>query len=108
MDWDGDNDLDVVVGGRDGKLQYLENDGDGTVTEKTGSPANPFDAVDVGADSVPAFGDVDGDGDADLLVGSRGGGLSYFESDGAGAVAAKTGVANPFDGVHVTEVSFVF
>ena len=57
-------DLDIVMGGEDGRLNYIENTGTPT------APAfvlmegddNPFDGIDVGSYSAPALGDLDGDG----------------------------------------------
>ena len=62
-------DLDLVVGERGegvfgGFLNYFENTGTSTAPVfvlRTGS-TNPFDGIDVGSYSKPAFGDLDGDG----------------------------------------------
>ena len=57
-------DLDLVVGDDDGLLNYIENNGTSTApafVQRAGS-ANPFDGIDVGEESSPALGDVDGDG----------------------------------------------
>ena len=57
-------DLDLVVGNSAGELNYFENTGTSTApafVQRTGS-ANPFDGIDVGSYSKPAFGDLDGDG----------------------------------------------
>ena len=57
-------DLDLVVGNSWGELNYIENTGTSTAPVfvlRTGS-ANPFDGVDVGDNSAPALGDLDGDG----------------------------------------------
>ena len=57
-------DLDLVVGEWDGELNYIENIGTSTApvfVQRTGS-ANPFDSIDVGDESTPALGDLDGDG----------------------------------------------
>ena len=57
-------DLDLVVGDQFGLLHYIENTGTSTApvfVQRTGS-ANPFDGIDVGWDSKPALGDLDGDG----------------------------------------------
>ena len=57
-------DLDLVVGNWDGELIYTENTGTSTApafVQRTGT-ANPFDGIDVGWYSAPAFGDLDNDG----------------------------------------------
>ena len=53
-----------MLGAGDGSLTYMENTGTSTApvfVQRTGS-ANPFDGIDVGSDSIPALGDLDGDG----------------------------------------------
>jgi|GEM_PF-2348758 len=53
------------------------------VTPQFASPvSNPFGFQDVEYDSVPSFGDLDGDGDFDAIVGNEGGQLNYFQNTG--------------------------
>jgi CSLREA domain-containing protein len=66
-DVDSDGDLDLVVGAADGTLRYFKHTASGYV-EQTGA-SNPFNAIDVGNNSAPAFADVDGDGDLDAFIG---------------------------------------
>jgi hypothetical protein len=57
-------DMDLVVGDSDGLLNFIENTGTSTApafVQRTGS-TNPFDGIDVGWRSAPAFSDIDGDG----------------------------------------------
>jgi hypothetical protein len=100
VDLDGDGDLDVVIGGPDGRLQAFENDGHGIFSELEGI-ANPFNGVDVGLYSAPAFIDLDGDGDMDAVIGEGYGTLHAFRNEGDGSFTELTGAANPFDGVDV-------
>ena len=77
-------DLDLVGGEESGKLIYLENTGSSRTpefVERIGT-ANPFDGIDVGVYSAPALGDLDGDGDLDLVVGEESGKLIYIENTG--------------------------
>jgi hypothetical protein len=105
-DLDGDGDLDLVAGGLDGGLHFFRNTGN-VVTPGfvavTGA-GNPLNGQDVGAGSAPALGDLDRDGDLDLVVGESSGGFRYFENTGTEEVPAfveRTGAANPLDGQDV-------
>jgi len=69
-DLDGDGDLDLVIGESAGTLNYYRNDGTRTAPRFT-LVSDEWEGVDVGRRSAPAFGDLDGDGDLDLLVGSE-------------------------------------
>lgn len=77
LDLDGDADLDLLLGERGGNVNFYRN---------TGTPqafnfvleAEAFAGAEVGSESVPAMGDVTGDGRADLFVGEQCGGLNYY------------------------------
>jgi hypothetical protein len=103
-DLDGDGDLDALVGEMYGTFRFFENSGSAAApafVERTGA-ANPLDGQDVGQASAPALGDLDRDGDLDLVAGDESGSFSYFENTGSAAspeFAARTGAANPLDGL---------
>ena len=99
-DIDGDDDLDLVVGDKYGTLRYYQND-DGVYTERTGAADNPFNDINVGYSSTPAFADIDGDGDLDLVVGEDNGWVNYYQNDD-GVYTERTGAAdNPFNDINV-------
>jgi len=88
-DIDGDGDLDLLIAGdtRPGELATIyENDGSGN-----------FSSIDAGLSDVSGaaaeFGDVDGDGDPDLvLIGTDGNGdpqATLYENDGSGSFASS-------------------
>ncbi|WP_369178233.1 FG-GAP-like repeat-containing protein [Candidatus Thiodubiliella endoseptemdiera] len=110
VDIDGDGDLDLVVGERDGTLKYYQNTGttsNPAYEVKTGD-SNPFDGIDVGNYSSPTLADIDGDGDLDLVVGETDGTLKYYQNTGTTsnpAYEVKTGDSNPFDGIDVGNYS---
>lgn len=84
LDDDGDGDLDLVVGWYHYQfaptLRYFRNDG------TSSSPSLSFASGDyqglglLGQGLAPAFGDADGDGDADLVVGNFDGELLFFRN----------------------------
>jgi uncharacterized protein (DUF2141 family) len=75
-DHDGDGDLDLLVGSEGEGIRLFRN---------VGSPTEPDFAEGVPLElpivefAAPAFLDLDGDGDEDVLVGGQRGGLWYFE-----------------------------
>ncbi len=106
-DLDGDGDLDAVIGEFGGTLNYYRNTLatalSPSFTVQTGA-SNPFNGVDVGSYSSPAFADLDGDGDLDALIGESDGILNYYRNTGTGLApifTVQTGAANPFNGVNV-------
>lgn len=72
VDIDGDDDLDLFVGGRNGRFSLFENTGTAeSPIFEVRTPVPPFDTLDLEANATPAFADLDGDGDPDAIVGSR-------------------------------------
>ncbi len=78
VDWDRDGDMDLLVGTERDGLVLLRNDG------TPQAPAFVQAEAEVPSTSAtllaPHMADIDADGDGDLLLGTRGGGLRYYEN----------------------------
>jgi hypothetical protein len=81
VDIDGDGDLDLFVGEASGTLNFYRNTGS-TTDPRFELVSDEFDGIDVGRRSHPAFVDLDGDGDFDMVVGREEGGGAVFRNEG--------------------------
>ncbi len=73
----GDGKPDLLIGSEDGGVQRWRN-----VSDATGIRFERAEALDIstGTFSTIATGDLDGDGDLDVIIGTASGGLLYFEN----------------------------
>ncbi len=86
IDWDGDGDVDLVVGDEDGRVALVEHTG----KFRDGEPVflqpvyfrQEADTLKFGALATPWAHDWDGDGDEDILCGNTAGYISLFENLG--------------------------
>jgi hypothetical protein len=78
-DIDNDNDYDLFIGERFGKIWYYHNIGD-SLNYSFEYDTNYYAGIEVGYFSSPEFADIDGDGDYDLFVGREPTG-NYYKGD---------------------------
>ncbi len=84
IDWDGDGDVDLVVGQEDGRVMLFEHTG--KVIDGLPRFAEPkffqqeADNLKFGALATPASFDWDGDGDEDLICGNTAGEIGFLEN----------------------------
>ncbi|MCK4642191.1 VCBS repeat-containing protein [bacterium] len=99
-DIDNDNDLDLFAGAESGFEDYYRNDGNVT-TPSMSYVSSDYRAFDVGARSIPAFADIDDDGDLDLFFGELYGEIIYYRNDGTADTPAWTLVDSSYQAINV-------
>ena len=106
LDLDDDGDLDILSGEYDGQLVYLENTGTATAPAFAPKQYNPF-GLQASYYAFPSAGDVDWDGDLDIIVGDYYGDMHYFENTGTKtAPQFAAPVSNPSGIVSAGYISF--
>ena len=95
-DLDGDGRVDLLVGSFGSRLAWWKADGRGSVTLADSALVT----ITRGSHTTPALGDLDGDGDLDLLVGRSSGYLTYFRNDGSKSVPRFTLVSDEWEGMR--------
>jgi hypothetical protein len=82
VDIDGDGDLDLFVGEASGTINFYRNTGSATepVFELV---SDEYEGINVGRRSYPAFIDIDGDGDFDMIIGRDEGGSVFYRNEGS-------------------------
>ena len=87
-DWDGDGDIDLIIGIEDGRVVFLENtgskDADGPVFKKPVYIQQETEYLKFGALVTPFSTDWDNDGDEDLICGNTAGYIGFIENLGGG------------------------
>ncbi len=106
-DIDDDGDADAFVGDFNGNVSFFRNDGTSTApafVAVTGA-GNPFNGINVDTQALPAFVDIDGDGDLDAFIGEAFGNVRLYLNTGtrsAAVFSAADGnsIINPLDNFH--------
>lgn len=82
VDIDNDGDLDLFSGSYDGGIYFFENTGSVSSPSFATKVANPFSISYTFLHSSIAFGDIDADGDLDMISGSQDQYTYFFENIG--------------------------
>jgi len=97
VDIDGDGDLDLFVVEYTGTVKYFQNIGTANNPQFAPPVDNPFGINPEEGNVFITFGDLDGDGDKDIMMGAYYGNIQYFQNTGSATnpqFAAPT--TNPF------------
>jgi hypothetical protein len=97
-DLDGDGDQDLVVGSWKDRVQYYRNDGSRSVPRFVLADS-ALVRLTRGSNTLPTLGDLDGDGDLDLVVGEGSGTLNYYRNSGTRTAPAFELVSDQWNAI---------
>lgn len=100
VDINGDGVEELMVGEAGGNINHYVKHDIGTLPSYN-VIVEDFAGIQVGAESAPAFIDIDADGDYDLFVGEAGGTLFYYENTGSSTTPSFTLISNSYAGIDV-------
>jgi hypothetical protein len=98
-DLDGDGDADLVLGTWRDALLYYRNDGSRSAPRFVLADSM-LAQLTRGSHASPTLGDLDGDGDLDLLVGEASGTVNYFRNDGSRSAPRFALVTDTWEGLQ--------
>ena len=110
VDIDGDMDFDMFLGKgylytpTAGRLYYYCNEG---IPDSASMVlvSDQFEGIDLGYYAIPAFCDIDNDGDYDMFLGDEDGLIHYYRNDGSPEVYDFTEVTSNYADVNVANIA---
>ena len=107
-DIDGDGALDLFVAEYYGNMKFYENAGTAENPSFVAPVQNPFGLQQAYMLGIPAFADIDHDGDMDLFEGEYYGKIKYFQNTGTPSLPAFAApLENPFGLVSADTYAFL-
>ena len=105
-DLDGDGDDDMLLGEWRDRMAYYRNDGRRSSGRDRLVPRwtlvdSAAATLTRGRNTTPTLGDLDGDGDLDLIVGESSGALNYYRNDGGSSAPDFQLVSDEFQDIDV-------
>ena len=105
-DLDGDGDDDMLLGEWRDRMAYYRNDGRRRSGRDSLIPRwtlvdSAAATLTRGRNTTPTLGDLDGDGDLDLIVGESSGALNYYRNDGGTSAPDFQLVSDEFQDIDV-------
>ena len=100
VDLDGDGRLDLVVGTWNDRIQWYRNTGTAKVPVWTMADS-ALVTITRGSNTTPSFGDLDGDGLVDLVIGKAAGTIMLYKNVGTRTSPKFQLVSDNFQGIRV-------
>ncbi|MBM4186211.1 MAG: VCBS repeat-containing protein [Gemmatimonadetes bacterium] len=99
-DLDGDGDFDLVLGSYGAAVGWWRNDGTKT-SPRWVEADSALVRITRGSNTTPALGDLDGDGDLDLLIGEASGTLNLYRNEGTASAPRFVLISDEYGGIDV-------
>lgn len=107
-DIDGDGDIDMIIGSKDGEIWFFENKSNNSQSMDLVLADSNYFQINAGTYTTPQLFDLNNNGKLDLIIGNRAGDLVYYQNNGSKIHPQFDFVTNKLGQVSTADLNYSY